>query len=92
MADGISSQSSRWAAANSDLPIWLDIDFGEDTTFNKVVLTENIVSGWASPRIASFNLQIPTSDGYQTIYTYDGEIGEGKDFTFDTVTASHLRM
>lgn len=62
------------------------------TTFNKVVLTENIVSGWASPRIASFNLQIPTSDGYQTIYTYDGEIGEGKDFTFDTVTASHLRM
>lgn len=92
MVDGIYSQSSRWAAANSDLPIWLDIDFGEDTTFNKVVLTENIVSGWASPRIASFNLQIPTSDGYQTIYTYDGEIGEGKDFTFDTVTASHLRM
>ena len=92
MVDGIYSQSSRWAAANSDLPIWLDIDFGEDTTFNKVVLTENIVSGWASPRIASFNLQIPTSDGYQTIYTYDGEIGEGKDFTFDAVTASHLRM
>ena len=90
--DGIYSQNSRWAAANSDLPIWLDIDFGGDTTFNKVVLTENIVSGWASPRIASFNLQIPTVDGYQTIYTYDGEIGEGKDFTFDTVTASHLRM
>lgn len=92
MVDGIYSQNSRWAAANSDLPIWLDIDFGKDTTFNKVVLTENIVSGWASPRIASFNLQIPTADGYQTIYTYDGEIGEGKDFTFDTVTASHLRM
>lgn len=49
MVDGIYSQSSRWAAANSDLPIWLDIDFGEDTTFNKVVLTENIVSGWALP-------------------------------------------
>lgn len=92
VVDGIYSQNSRWAAANSDLPIWLDIDFGGDTTFNKVVLTENIVSGWASPRIASFNLQIPTVDGYQTIYTYDGEIGEGKDFTFDTVTASHLRM
>ena len=29
MVDGIYSQSSRWAAANSDLPIWLDIDFGE---------------------------------------------------------------
>ena len=78
MVDGIYSQSSRWAAANSDLPIWLDIDFGEDTTFNKVVLTENIVSGWASPRIASFNLQIPTSDGYQTIYTYDAKSVKGK--------------
>ena len=88
------SYSQLYGITSFDSAFWNSeyIDFGKDTTFNKVVLTENIVSGWASPRIASFNLQIPTADGYQTIYTYDGEIGEGKDFTFDTVTASHLRM
>lgn len=32
--DGVLSQKSRWAAQDSQLPIWLEIDFGEECNFN----------------------------------------------------------
>ena len=91
-ADGIYSQNSRWAAANSNLPIWLNVDFGREITFNKLVMTENLVSGWASPRIAEFSIQIPANGAYETIYTYAGEVGSQKAFNFASVAASEVRV
>ena len=93
VADGDYTQNSRWAAQNSELPIWLDLSFEQDITVNKMILTENIVEGWAGPRISSFELQMPDANGnYTTIYTYNGEVGDHKAFVFDPVTTSALRL
>lgn len=93
IADGVYTQASRWAAQNSDLPIWLDLDFGETKTFNKLVLTENIVNEWAGPRISSLAALIPLEDGtYQSIHTYEGEIGEHKALVFEPVRTNTLRV
>ena len=93
IADGIYTQNSRWAAQNSELPIWIDFSWNEDVTINKLILTENIVSGWAGPRIASLELQIPSADGaYTTVHTYNGELGDHKTIVFDPITTSNLRL
>ena len=93
IADGIYTQNSRWAAQNSELPIWIDFSWNEDVTINKLILTENIVSGWAGPRIASLELQIPSADGaYTTVHTYNGELGDHKTIVFDPNTTSNLRL
>lgn len=90
--DGINNEKSRWAAANDTLPIWLELDFGDPVTFNKITLTENIVSRWASARIAKFELQIPTESGYTQIYEYAGTIGDNFACSFAETTASNLRL
>lgn len=90
--DGIYSTSSRWASTSSQLPIWLNVDFGKERTVNKLVLTENIVSGWQTPRIAAFQLQVPSADGFTTIYSYSGVVGEHKEFVFQPVTSDSMRL
>lgn len=93
IADGIYSQSSRWVAQNSTLPIWIDLHFDSEITVNKMVLTENIVEGWASSRIAAFDLKCKGPDGsYTTVFSYSGEVGANKAFVFDPVVTSELRL
>ena len=91
--DGVYSQTSRWASQNSNLPIWLDMQFDDAVTVNRIVLTENLVDGWAGPRIASFELQTPAGDGaYTTILTHTGEIGDHKTIDFTETTTTNLRL
>lgn len=90
--DGINTQSSRWAATSDELPIWLEIDFGETVSFNKITLSENIVSNWASERISEFELQIPGETEYTTIYEHTGTVGADFSCAFETVSASKLRL
>lgn len=89
--DGVYSDKSSWASNNSKLPIHLDIDLGEKSSFNKLVLTENLVPGWAEARIASFNLQIPQDGQYKTVFTYSGVVSQ-KTFEFPTVESNRLRL
>ena len=90
--DGSKDQISRWAAANSTLPIWVDIDLGTVKTFDTLILTENIVPQWASARIASFDLQIWDGNDYRTVFTYDGIVGENHTFSFEAISAQNVRL
>lgn len=90
--DGVYGQSSRWASNDSALPLYVDLDFGVKRIFNSVKLTENIVSGWATPRIQEFELQRWNGTGYETFYTYSGVVGENKEFTFAEQFSQKLRL
>ena len=90
--DGVNTQQSRWAAANSSLPMWIEFDFGEGTSFNTLVLKENIVANWASERITGFELQKEDGNTYTTFFTYSGTVGAEKEFSFDVCTTQKLRL
>lgn len=83
---------TRWAANNSQLPIEVEFDFGTATTFNTAVITENIVSNWATPRIESFEIQAENGNGYHTIFSHTGVVGMNKEFTFEDATAQKIRF
>ena len=51
MVDGIYSQSSRWAAANSDLPIWLDIDLARILPLIRLSLLKTLYPGGPLPEL-----------------------------------------
>lgn len=90
--DGDGSESSRWASANSELPVWVEVALPENTSFNTLVLSENIVNDWASARIEEFEFQIWDGSTYETIFTHNGVIGSSKVFKFDTQTTNQIRI
>ena len=83
---------TRWASANSELPIEIEFNLGSDVTFNTMAMTENIVANWATPRIESFQLQAWDGTTYQTIFENTGEVGERKEFAFEDTTAQKIRL
>lgn len=92
MVDGVKSQESRWAAETSELPLTIDLTLKNSARFNTLVVSENIVEGWAGPRITSLQIQVPGENGYQTIKEYQGEIGVQQRISFDAVTSSQVRI
>lgn len=90
--DGDASQGSRWAAANSDLPAWLEFNLGSEQTFNSVTITENIVPNWASERITGLEFQAWNGTEYTTISTYSGTIGTSKTISLPETTSSKFKV
>ena len=90
--DGDASQGSRWAAANSDLPAWLEFNLGSEQTFNSVTITENIVPNWASERITGLEFQAWNGTEYTTISTYSGTIGTSKPISLPETTSSKFKV
>lgn len=68
--DGNPSESSRWAASDSTLPAWVEIDLGTPTRVNTLVLSENIVPEWATARISEFALQKWNGSAFETVFTF----------------------
>lgn len=48
---------NRWAAGDSVVPKWLEVDFGKETTFNKVFVKEWEVSGYNGSRVDNWQIQ-----------------------------------
>ncbi len=86
------NDQTRWASANSTLPIWLELDFGKEVRLNQLVVKENIIDGWASDRIAKFELQKFSDGKYETFYEGSEIIGTGAAITFPAVTTEKLRF
>lgn len=86
------SDSTRWASANSNLPIWLEIDFAKEVSFNQLVVKENIVKDWASARIARFELHKLNGSEFEKFYESSTTIGDSATFTFPEVTTNKLRF
>lgn len=80
------NQSTRWnAAANSYGDEWLELDFGNATTFNKTIIKE-----FAS-RISSYKLQYYNGSGWVDLVS-GTTIGSQKTDQFNSVTANKVRL
>ena len=90
--DGNPSESSRWAASDSTLPAWVEIDLGTPTRVNTLVLSENIVPEWATARISEFALQKWNGSAFETVFTFQGTIGDEHIFKFDTIESEKVRI
>ncbi|WP_069989007.1 discoidin domain-containing protein [Massilioclostridium coli] len=84
-----------------DVDYWVEIDLGEDTTFNRVQLyprsdTVGVNGGVASfPRNFSFEVKADGAEEYTTVSSYeDYEASQGKPsvFEFEPVTARYIRL
>ncbi|WP_018759673.1 alpha-L-fucosidase [Paenibacillus terrigena] len=81
--------STRWATDDPTNAAWLEVNFGENTTFNKVVIDEWIYNNML--RIAGFAIQY--WDGTTWKDAYQGSTaGPYKTITFDPVTGSKVRL
>lgn len=85
------SNQSRWAADKSDTQEarWLQLDFGEEKTFNKAVLE------WERLNIDSYSLQISDdATDWETVYSSDSRITELQETILfeDAKTARYFRV
>ena len=82
----------RWAASDSTLPAWVEIDLGTPTRVNTLVLSENIVPEWATARISEFALQKRNGSAFETVFTFQGTISDEHIFKFDTIESEKVRI
>jgi len=83
------SYNSDWQGANGTFASdWLQVDFGTNTTFNEVVLTEY------GNRTSGFQIQYWDGSAWQTAYTGTtiGDSSTHRQFTFAPVTGSRARI
>ncbi|MGL1933490.1 MAG: alpha-L-fucosidase [Fibrobacterales bacterium] len=81
--------TTRWSATEGQVTDqWLEIDFGEMTTFNSVVIKEHIEFGL---RVASHRIEY--YDGISWVSVAEGAtIGSSKEYLFEGVTAQKVRL
>jgi alpha-L-fucosidase len=79
---------TRWATDDNINNAWLEVDFGEDTTFKEVYISE-----WYSGSLRVSGYSIEYYDGANWQEAYNGTtIGGGKRITFSPVTSSKIRL
>jgi hypothetical protein len=76
---------TRWNARNDGGNQWLQIDFGNDQTFNKTKISE------AFSRTTSYNIQYWNGTTWSNCFSGQ-RIGTNKVDTFPTVTSSKIRL
>lgn len=89
---GDGNWSSRWSAASTNGQ-WLEVDFGQNTAVNRVVLKEYKASEefGNSYTVNDFSVQYWNGAEYVNI-AKDSKIGFEKTVNFPSVTASKLRV
>lgn len=86
--------STRWSPMDADTDLWMEVDLGEDTTFNKFVISE-VFDTWNTPndyRCREFQIEAWDGENWQVIHN-GTTIGE--ELTIDleeAVTASKVRL
>ena len=77
---------TSWLGGGESHDSWLEIDFGEDVTFNKAFITANHESTEA------YEIQYWDGSNWQTAYTSTSMDSARQEVYFETVTASKARM
>lgn len=81
-----SNDNTRWASKDDGMtPVWLEINFGEKTTFNKVIAHEFLA------RTGDFKIQYWDGSRWRDAYSGYG-IGSSKTFIFPSVTGTKARL
>ncbi|MBK1884051.1 alpha-L-fucosidase [Luteolibacter pohnpeiensis] len=81
---------SRWAAASSDsTSSWLELDFGAETVFDRVILNEYLENGVG--RAKTFELDAWSDGEWQSVHQ-GTTIGESLRVDLSPVTTSKLRL
>ncbi len=81
------SSSTSWSAAfGSGADEWLEIDFGTNVDFDRVVLSEN------NARISGFRVQAYVSGSWTTVYTGTTIGTSATTINFTEVSASKIRL
>lgn len=82
------NMATRWATDDNISNAWLEVDFGQNQTFNEVYIDEwyHIIR-----RVKAFKIQY--YNGSEWIDAYTGTtIGNGKSIQFNPVTGSRVRL
>lgn len=82
------TKDSRWATADGVTEAWLEVDLGEETTFNQAVIEECVSFG---QRIGNFSIEYWADGDWQTAYA-GREAGESRRVSFPAVTAQRVRL
>lgn len=77
--------TTRWATDDGISTAWLEVDFGSNTTFNKVFMREY------GNRVTNYKIQYWNGSSWQDAYT-GSNIGSSKTDTFNPVTGSKVRL
>ncbi|MBI4559698.1 MAG: alpha-L-fucosidase [Candidatus Hydrogenedentes bacterium] len=77
---------TRWATDGGTHAAWLEIDLGEDMTFDHIAIDEAI-----EKRVQVFELQCRSNDAWRTFFK-GTTIGRNWTQTFEPVTARHVRL
>jgi alpha-L-fucosidase len=77
--------STRWGAAQGKHEGWLEVDLGENTSFNKAIIYE------AYNRTKEFKLQYQKNGEWKE-FASGASIGERLVIEFEPVTARHVRL
>ncbi|MFD0619934.1 discoidin domain-containing protein [Paenibacillus sp. GCM10027629] len=83
------NEATRWNAADGQVnDQWVEVDFGQDTTLNQVVIKEFRDANF---RIANYALQYWDGANYKDI-TKGFTVGDHRKLTFPTLTTSKIRL
>ena len=86
--------NTRWSPEDADTDPWMAVNFGEDTTFNKLVLSE-MFDTWYNPndyRCRKFQIEAWDGENWQVIHE-GTTIGEELSVDLEEpVTASEVRL
>ncbi|MWV45354.1 carbohydrate-binding protein [Paenibacillus sp. HJL G12] len=77
--------NSRWATKDGLTPYWLEVDLGESTTFNKIVVDEY------GHRTGNYKIQYGDGTEWKDAYTGNG-LNSGQEILFTPVTGTKVRL
>ena len=77
--------ATRWATDSGTKQVWLEIDLGQHTTFDRIKISEEF------DRVQKFELQYKDGDKWRTFVQGD-KIGPDYSKKCDPITARHVRL
>jgi alpha-L-fucosidase len=77
--------ATRWATDSGTKQVWLEIDLGKPTTFDRIKIAEEF------GRVRKFELQYKDGDNWRTFVQGD-KIGSDYSKKCDPITARHVRL
>lgn len=87
-----SDRVTRWnAAENNPKNQWIEINFGEDTTVNRMIVDEPILVVSEGYRTTKYTIQYFKDNKWNNL-SEGTSIGANKEITFNTTTAKRFRL
>ncbi|MBM3253527.1 MAG: hypothetical protein FJZ16_04670 [Candidatus Omnitrophica bacterium] len=79
--------TTRWSSAWADTPQWLEIDFKDKKTFNKIIIN------WETAYAKSYKIQVSNNRiNWTDIYSTENGDGDIDEIVFNSTTARYVRI